>query len=249
MIPLELIATFIIAGSLEIIIPSILGLFLWIKLKADWRVWGVGAGMFIISLIRIPLNSAVSSILYQTFGLTQVWLLYAFPSLTAGIFEETARYISFRYIVKERDMKTGLMYGAGHGGIESIALVGISVLSSVYVIVYQPHLIPIDQLNQIYSMPTYLPLIGLYERLMTMIIHIALSLMVLECFRRRDIRYLGAAIILHFLMNFTTTFIGGGDVLVSEMIITGWAIGGVLYIRGLWIKENEGIQPVVPTIN
>ncbi len=54
MIPLELLATFIIAGSLEIIIPLILGLFLWSKLKADWRVWGVGAGMFLISFIRIP---------------------------------------------------------------------------------------------------------------------------------------------------------------------------------------------------
>lgn len=46
-------------------------------------------------------------------------LLVAFPSLTAGIFEESARYIAYKYIVKDHSFGNGLTLGSGHGGIDT----------------------------------------------------------------------------------------------------------------------------------
>jgi uncharacterized membrane protein YhfC len=56
-------------------------------------------------------------------------MLIALPSLTAGVFEETARYIAYRFLLKEHNMENGLIYGVGHGGIESIMLVGVNVVT------------------------------------------------------------------------------------------------------------------------
>jgi len=74
---------------------------------------------------------------------------------------------------------------------------------------------------------------------MTMIAHIGLTVMVLESIRRKDIKYLGAAITLHTLMNFIAITIVGYSILYSEMIVTGFALG-----LGYWtfnILMDEGV--------
>ena len=48
-----------------------------------------------------------------------------YGGLMAGVFEETGRYVSFKWFLKkETRIQDGLSYGIGHGGIEAMLIVG-----------------------------------------------------------------------------------------------------------------------------
>lgn len=52
----------------------------------------------------------------------------------AGIFEESARYIYFKWILnKENRLQDAFSYGGGHGGIEAMFIVGTTYLSNFVV--------------------------------------------------------------------------------------------------------------------
>jgi len=243
----EVAVSLIAAGLLEIIYPIALAFYVKRRLNSDWRIFFIGCAMFLASLIRIPLNNYVSvAILGAGLGQATMILLSAFPSLTAGVFEEGARYIAYRFLVKEHTLENGVMYGAGHGGIESIFLVGVSVLSMGVILLTNPSLFPEWQLQALAATPLYLPFVGFYERFMTIIIQIGLSLMVLESFRKKDLRYLAAAVLLHFFIDFSVLLVVGYGVLYAELAVTGFALG-----LGYWSLERfrgglQGEGPAVP---
>jgi uncharacterized membrane protein YhfC len=243
----EVAITLVAAGLLEIIYPIALAFYIKRRLNGDWRIYFIGCAMFLASLIRIPLNNyATAAILGADLGQATMMLLSAFPSLTAGVFEEGARYIAYRHLVKEHTVENGVMYGVGHGGIESIFLVGVSVLSTGVIILTNPSLVPDWQLQALASTPLYLPFVGFYERFMTIIIQIGLSMMVLESFRKKDLRYLVAAVLLHFFIDFSVLLVVGYGVLYAELAVTGFALG-----LGYWSLEKfkgglQGEGPAVP---
>ena len=222
--------SFLIAGALELVIPISLGLYIRRKFGISWKVYAVGAVMFLLSLVRFPLNDVATRILmvYAPLNLTRTMLI-AFPSLTAGIFEELARYVAFRNLLKEREIGDGLMYGAGHGGIESIVLAGLNVLALGLALLFSPNQIPAAQLSAIWAMPVWIPLVGLYERLMAMAIQLCLSLVVLLSFLEDDKRYLLIAVTLHFLVNyFGLSFIDAYGLLWGELTFTLFTVAIIL---------------------
>jgi uncharacterized membrane protein YhfC len=230
----EVGVSFAVAGLLEIVYPLALAYYLKRSLGTDWRVFFIGCALFLASLIRIPLNNyATVAILGTDLGQYTMTMVYVFPSITAGVFEEGARYIAYRSLVKEHTLENGLMYGAGHGGIESIFLVGANVLSVGVILLTNPATIPASQLAAIEATPLYLPFVGFYERIMAIIIQISLSVVVLESFRKRDMRYLAAAILIHFALNFLVVMTMGYGILYAEMAVTGFALG-----LGYWTLDK-----------
>lgn len=232
MVPLPLLASFIVAGVLEIAVPLILGLMLRRRLGVSWRTYTVGCVMFSLSLVRIPLNHVVSQALERAVSGVPLWfLLLAFPSFTAGLFEESARFVAFRLLIKERSWEDGVMYGAGHGGFESMLLAGVAVLGTAIVIAFFPSTMPPEQLQAIAALPAYLPLVGLYERLVAITIQIGLSVLVLQCFIHMRLIYLGIAIALHFMINFLALATAPFGIMWSELVATAFAAALYLYIR------------------
>jgi len=228
---------YLVSGALEILAPLGLGYAMRRRLGVSWRWFYVGGVMFLASLIRFPLNRYVSSVvLTQGYGYTlTTFILAAFPSLTAGVFEEGARYIAYRYVIDEHSLKNGLMYGAGHGGIESIFIVGVNVLTLGVLLLVNPLMIPRQLLESITLSPVYLPLVGLYERLGAMTVQIGLSVMVLEYFRKRDVRYLVGAVALHFLVDFVALATVRYGWVYSELAITVVALA-----MGYWVIKKAG---------
>ena len=217
---------FIVAGLIEVLLPIVVGYYIIKKLNTSKKIWMIGALMFIVSLVRLPLNTYLSNLAVSG-AITSLsfTLVYLIPSLTAGVFEESARYIGLRYLIKDESYRTGLTYGAGHGGIESILLVGVNVLITGILIIFNPDTIPQAQLNAILTMPWYLPFIGAYERVMVMIIHLSLSIMVLETIRKKKFTYLILAVVAHTAVNYLSIVAVGYSVLYSELVVTGFAIG------------------------
>jgi uncharacterized membrane protein YhfC len=226
MVSTSLGTVFVFSGLLEIIIPLALGFYVTRRFGTRWKTWFVGALMFIVSMIRVLLNTYTSQlVLTVPISPLTYSLLIIIPSLTAGIFEETARYVGFKYLIKDHSYEKGLTYGAGHGGIESILLVGVNVLSIGVVLLMSPEVLPPTQLDALLVTPVYLPLVGLYERIMVMIAQIGFSIMVLESIRKKDVKYLVVVIGLHALLNYLAVSIVGYGVLYSELLITGFALG------------------------
>ena len=182
--------------------------------------------MFIISLVRFPLNTYLSELAVSG-SITQLSfaLVYFIPSFTAGVFEESARYLGLRYLISDEHYESGLTYGAGHGGIESILIVGINVLITGILLIVNPESLPQSQVYSILSLPWYLPLVGAYERIMVMIIHLSLSIMVLETIRTRRIMYIILAVVAHTAVNYLSTTAAGISILYAELVVTGFTIG------------------------
>ncbi len=233
-------AVFVFSGLLEILIPLGVGYYVTSRFGTSWRQWFVGALMFLLSLLRIPLNAFANQVILAA-PISQMTYIFVslVPSFTAGLFEEAARYIGIRFIIKDSSYEKGLTYGAGHGGIESIFLVGIGVLTVGMALLTSPHTIPPYQLEAIQATPLIMPLVGLYERIMAMIMQIGFSILVLESVLRKDIRYLVAAIALHTLADFLLISIVSTSILYAEIVATGFAMG-----LGYWTYNklrDEGI--------
>lgn len=84
-------------------------------------------------LFALILERSINVMVLNKFALTEKPFLYVIYGIfMAGIFEETARFISFKIIKKKyTGIETGLAYGIGHGGIESILLVGLTMINTI----------------------------------------------------------------------------------------------------------------------
>ncbi len=240
MISYTLFLSLFSAGMLEIFVPVLLGFYLSSKLGARWGVFFVGSTMFLLSMIRIPINSLASTWVYSnTSGNLLLLLVIAFPSLTSGLFEEGARWIAFRFFVKDHKLTNGLMYGAGHGGIESILLVGVSVLGTAIYAYFYPQLLSEDQLYILSITPEWTAFAGLWERFAAISFHLGMSVLVLQSVRLKKPIYLLTAIIAHFLFNFTAVYISQYGLPAAEGVTTLWGLVALFYVWRMWRSERN----------
>ena len=240
--------SYLAAGLLEIAIPILLGVYVSRRYRVGWRVYGIGGVMFLLSLVRLPLNNVVAIYASGLPGSIARIVVFGFSSLTAGVFEELARYTAFNRLVKDRSIENGLMYGAGHGGVESIALAGLNVTVIGLLLAFSPTSIPTEQLLGILSVPPWLPLVGLYERVLAMGIQIGLSLVVLQAFIRGDNRYLLAAVGIHAAVDFAVLVVVSSlGIFWGEMAATVFAalICGYAWrvVRGSRADDSGEDQP------
>ena len=129
------VAAVIAAIVFDILYPLALGAFARRRLGVSWRYFGYGALIFVLFQLvsRVPITLAIQALIAPQLQASRVALIawIAISALTAGLFEELGRYVGYRWLMK-REQKTwakGVMYGLGHGGIESMLLIaGASLL-------------------------------------------------------------------------------------------------------------------------
>lgn len=192
--------------------PLVLAFVLW-RRGGALKAWLIGALTFIVSQLvlrlpwQVPLNAWLAPKLKDSPALLVGWLVVS--ALTAGLFEETGRWLAYRTLWKDRSTLGGLMLGAGHGGFESIVLVGLSLISSTVLYValthgttlgLPPEVVPLVE-KQFAEVTPLLSFLGGVERVAALMLHLGCSLLVLEAVRRQDKRWLGASIGAHFALN------------------------------------------------
>ncbi|MGI5837670.1 MAG: YhfC family intramembrane metalloprotease [Chloroflexota bacterium] len=141
--------------------------------------------------------------------------------------------------------KKGVMYGLGHGGLESILLVGglvlLSFINALVLTRMDPSTIaalPPDQAEQVRqaqaifeNLPWWTPLLGAVERLFTVIVQIAFSILVLQAFVRNSLMWLYLAIAAHFLVDLiavsSVRFVGAVG---AEVVIGVFALAALYLI-------------------
>lgn len=172
-----------------IVLPIILVIYLKRKFNLPWKLPLIGAVTFTLSqVLHIPFLSILKP--------SPSWSLLfnaALLGFLAGIFEETARYILFKYVLKQaKTWREGVFVGAGHGGIEAsvIGIFGFATLVNMVAMRNATDLlafhIPVDQIEIVrqqvaafWAVPVYVPFLGLIERVFAICLHLSLSVMVL----------------------------------------------------------------------
>lgn len=235
-----LVVGFALALVVEFGLPMALGLYLRRRYAAPWRFFLYGALIFAAFQLftRVPAVAVLSAAVQPgKHGEAFVWAWIAGLSLSAGVFEEVGRYVGYRWLFRagERTERNALMFGAGHGGFESMALVGVSVLSSMLTVIALSRAdvsqlgLSADQaaqVRQLLDLPWWMPLLGAFERVCTIVIHVSLSLLVLRVFQTGRLFWLWLAVGYHGLMNFAVAGLGTrllGPV-GAEVVVAGFAV-------------------------
>lgn len=172
----------------------------------------VGVFVFFISqmVLRIPIISYIlpNQIWYIKLS-TNPYLYGIFLGITAGIFEEVGRYIGFKYFLKKKHRYIdGISFGLGHWGIEALLIVGINAalfLGGTIAIKSGVDYNSSDLLSIIFNQSSSMTTVNAFamgvERLFTMSIHVALSMIVLYGVKSKKIKYLFIAILIHGMID------------------------------------------------
>lgn len=215
----------LLSGSLMILIPVFLGFYLTRHFQLGWRLWLIGAAGFILSQVgHIPFNGLLNAIFLNGI-LPAEWVQNAIGQavvggLSAGLWEELTRAGVYKWWAKDaRSWGKGLLLGAGHGGIESIILAGIVLVTFFYMTSIRgmdlSAIVPAEQvdlarqqIDTYWSVPWSISILGAVERVLTIPCHIAFSILVLQAFIRNRRWWVGAAVFMHALMDAAVVYFG-----------------------------------------
>ena len=258
--------THLLNGLLMIAMPVVLGILLTRKFHLGWRLWWIGAATFVLSqVVHIPFNLLIlNPFLREKFpagqGDKSALLITAIAlGLSAGVFEEVGRYLAYLFWAKDaRSWRKGVLMGAGHGGIEAVILGGLVLLAYTQLVALRDSdlisRVPQEQLallqNQIqiyWSLPWYDTLLGALERFFTLFFHISASVIVLQVFLRRQIRWLWVAILWHAILDAAAVYaISTWGTYAAEALIGVSALlslGIILALRSPEPLEEEPASP------
>lgn len=260
-----LIFLYVINFLLMIGLPLLLGAWLARRYRVPWRLYIIGAVTFVLSQVgHIPFNAVVLN--GRVLPPAADWpepVLFIFLGLSAGLFEETARYLVYRFWIKNaRAWREGVMFGAGHGGGEAIIIGLLAALQTIQLLALQntdlntlglnPEQLAAlrVQLDAFFNAPWYMTLLGAVERVFAIIFHISAAVLVLQVFRRRNILWLGAAILWHTALNAVSLFVldAAGpvwtEVALGGMTLVSLAI--IYVLRDPPAPEGAGTPPPEP---
>ncbi|MBX6770750.1 MAG: YhfC family intramembrane metalloprotease [Chloroflexi bacterium] len=186
-------------------------------LRVSWRYIGYGALIFFLFQLisRIPaiqiIQIGIAPVLARSPSLLWGWLLAL--AISAGLFEEIGRYVGYRWLMggEVKSWPRAVMYGIGHGGLEcwftallaAASLVNLLILGQTDLSTLPPAARAeiTRQIAALNAQPVWFPLLGAWERLWTLPVQVALSVVVLQVFQRRQFRWLWFAVAAHALVD------------------------------------------------
>lgn len=245
---------------LMVALPLVLGALIARRLQTGWALFGIGAATFVGSqLFHLPFNWLVGSYGYlpdPEASQRNLLIVAAFAGLSAGFFEEVARYLAFRFWARDaRSWARGLMLGAGHGGVEAILLGLLATINVAFAFGFRhgyfadiipQEALPLvqEQVTALFSAPLYQTLLGAAERLFALCVHLSLSLLVMHVFTRGRAFWLVLAIGWHALLDATAVF--GSQtwgIAVTEAIIGFFAL---VSLGIIWRLYEPAVRPEGP---
>jgi uncharacterized membrane protein YhfC len=214
------------------------------KIKTKELISTILIGALTFAVFAIGLESIPKVFLFQldnpvsAFVLSLSWLYAVVGALLAGVFEETGRFLAFKFLLKKRtERKTAISYGIGHGGFEAIFLLvfsGIQYLTYISLINSGQFSTVVEQVratspNQVAAMeaiPATLAAttissvgISIMERVSAMLGHVAFSILVFDAARTPKKGWMFPfAIFLHAFLDFFAALYQVGKISVSPVI-------------------------------
>ena len=259
MIPSSTFIACFITLFLSLVLPILVLIVMGIKNKGKgiWSAWFLGTAGFFISqiVVRLPLLNILSGMAsFQSFAREHYFLYALLLAFTAGLFELAGRFAAAKFLGKNRTFRRSLAAGLGHGGIESIILVGLTYINNlVYLFLIQSgafdamiaqteamgvdsaQLVAIrDTLLQV-SAPLFLA--AGVERVLTMVSHAAMSVIV--CYGvavKRPLPWMLLCLGMHTLLDTTVAATGFFSQNIAYGII--YTCMTVMALVSIWILRK-----------
>jgi len=236
-VPSLSIAFMIVSAIISIGLPIALFIFSYKKYNA--KIFPLIFGMAGFIIFALILEQAIHSLVLGNFQLKDIppaYILYGI--FMAGIFEETARFISFKILKKKcTGIETAISYGIGHGGAEAIIIAGLSL---IYAVIFSITLNTgnvetitgklqggaLEQTNNLIitltTTPSYTFLLGGFERIFAMCMQMSCSVIVFySVYGTKKLWLYPLAILLHAIIDIPAAAMQVGlikNVLVVEFI-------------------------------
>lgn len=230
------------------------------KQKADMLPFFLGCGSFF--LFAMLLEQLMHSLVLLKMGTVSkalsenLWLYALYGGLAAGLFEETGRYLTMRFLMKGKwTRENALMYGAGHGGLEAVLILGMASVNNLLysVMINTGSLVSalsedmdsqqvLERLAPLGQLPAWQFFLGGGERILAIALHLALSLFVWKAVRNREKWYFyPLAIVLHMGVNMASVLAAnyGKLVLAETVTLAGTAVIGYAAWKWCWSSENR----------
>lgn len=186
------------------------------KKKKCMKIYIVGMLVFFVSqiLLRIPIinNILPLSDSYSMFMATNPIVYMLFLSFTAGLFEETGRFIGFKCIKnKKLSFTDAIAFGFGHGGIEAMMLVGVTGINNLLLYWFSKGVIAGESflgftkemaISTFEEIGVGFILTAGIERIFAITFHIVASIIVLYAVRSSKKIYVFLAMLIHTVFNF-----------------------------------------------
>lgn len=246
MVPVGSIILMAVDAFLGFAVPVCLSVYLVRKHHARLSTILIGAGTFV--LFALVLESTMHQLVLKgphgsdILGNTFLYALYG--GLAAGVFEETGRFLSMKFLMKKEPSKPlpGIAYGVGHGGAEMLIIFGITMINNLVISALinsgQADAIfakvPEEaagqlqaQLDQLQTLGAGTLLIGLWERFSALILHLGLSMLVWVAVRKggKWLWLFPAAIVLHAIVDAGAVLLQKSAGMVTlELIVMAEAI-------------------------
>ena len=254
------IAFMAISCVIAFAIPIVLLIYFRKKKGADILPFFIGCAVMLV--FALLLESAVHRlVLFSDIGKTiqnNIWLYALYGGLMAGIFEETGRFLAFKTVLRKKQGKdiNALMYGAGHGGFEAAALLGITMINNIIysVMVNSGNTAALtgtlsgDVLAQVeasiqalITTPSYQFLLGGVERIFAVILQLFLSVLVWFAVKKKGKGYLyPLAILIHFLVDALTVVLSGLGVnmIKIEIVIGILSVLTAFFAKKVWRYQS-----------
>ena len=232
--------------------------------KAKLLPFFVGAAVFVVFAL------VLETLLHQVcvFGDNAVsrainanpYLYMLYGGLAAGLFEETGRFVAFRWLIGKRrypERDTAVTYGIGHGGIEAMLTLGTAYATMIVIALYLRHGNQPAALAMMggsaEALSTYIAALGqltpgtvllaMVERGGAMTLHIALSIFVFLAARdRTQWTWFPFAIALHAIADMPATLCQRGMLPLAAVEIWVWVVA--LYaLRSARKQYLEAMDP------
>ncbi len=249
-------------------VPVATALIIYKRGKSGFRPIWIGAAVFILSQVgHIPFNQFLMLPGLRALGVDvsaggglSLWVLGAAAGLSAGVFEEIARYLALKYWLK-KDAHTllPLKYGVGHGGVEALLVGGLALTALVQVLVLRgegalatlnPEQLALvqSQLEVYWAVPWHQSLLGAWERISAMMFHVGASILVYKTVRTKKLIYLITAVLGHALLDmFAVVAVQKMDLVFMEAVVFVFAAGWLFWAwRIRYIDPEENIDLPVP---
>lgn len=190
-------------------------------------------------------------------GNVVLYVIYA--ATVAALFEETGRYLAFRFVLtKHPNKETAVTYGIGHGGIECVLVLGVTYIQyyaygqlinsgsmDKMLSAYKDSSQSVDALNQLITNIKEVTKMTCYmadlERISAMMVQIALSILVFQAVYVAGKKYMyWVAVALHFLMDVPAALYQKGvlKLLPTEIILFVYAA----LVLALGVKIYQGLK-------
>ncbi|BAQ24758.1 uncharacterized protein SRT_14970 [Streptococcus troglodytae] len=183
------------------------------------------------------------------------WLMTSHPYLyalygilAAGLFEETARFLIFKYLSARQTLQNrdAIGYGLGHGGIELLLLGVLQLLN--FLLISQMiasgqteglSQIVIKQMESLTPLSIFLPV---FERLIALAVQILLSIWVYLAVKKKRVNLYVMAIIWHALIDLPAMLYQEkilSNMLLTELILLGASLLLWFLTKRMIKKEGE----------